>query len=40
MSLGLDDIIACLRDARDARASSAINTLQDDDHARGFVALR
>jgi len=36
MSLGLDDVIARLRDARDARASCAIATVLDDDHARGF----
>lgn len=36
MSLGIDDVIARLREARDARASCAIATVLDDDHARGF----
>jgi putative heme iron utilization protein len=36
MSLGIDDVITRLREARDARASCAIATVLDDDHARGF----
>jgi hypothetical protein len=40
MSLVIDDVIARLREARDARATCAIATVLDDDHARGFVVLR
>jgi putative heme iron utilization protein len=36
MSLGKNDVIARLREARDARAGCAIATVLDDDHARGF----
>jgi putative heme iron utilization protein len=36
MSLGKNDVIVRLREARDARAGCAIATVLDDDRARGF----